>query len=67
MRARLTPAALVAAGLMALVTTATPALELTFADAPLGVVPKDFEAALVRGDGPVVEVVSDSAHNFPVS
>ena len=26
------------------------------------VVPKDFEAALLRGDGPIVEIVSDSAN-----
>ncbi|HTJ07623.1 MAG TPA: ABC transporter permease, partial [Caldimonas sp.] len=32
-----------------------------FAD-PVVVVPKDFEAALLRGDGPVVEVVADSAN-----
>jgi hypothetical protein len=60
MRARLTPAALVAAGLMALVTTATPALELTFADAPLGVVPKDFEPAQTGpGEPGRWEVVED--------
>ena len=29
---------------------------------PVVVVPKDFEAALVRGEGPVVEIVSDSAN-----
>ena len=33
----------------------------TLAD-PVVVVPKDFEAALLRGDAPVVEVVSDSAN-----
>ena len=29
---------------------------------PVMVVPKDFEAALLRGDAPIVEVVSDSAN-----
>ena len=33
----------------------------TFSD-PVVVVPADFEAALVRGDSPVVEIVSDSAN-----
>lgn len=33
----------------------------TFSD-PVVVVPADFEAALVRGDAPVVEIVSDSAN-----
>ena len=33
----------------------------SFSD-PVVVVPKDFEAALLRGDAPVVEVVSDSAN-----
>ena len=32
-----------------------------FAD-PVVVVPTDFEAALLRGDGPVVEIVADSAN-----
>ena len=33
----------------------------TFSD-PVVVVPADFEAALVRGDAPIVEIVSDSAN-----
>ena len=33
----------------------------TFSD-PVLVVPHDFEAALVRGDAPIVEIVSDSAN-----
>ena len=48
------------------VKAAPPAYEQRLRQAQLTdavvVVPKDFEAALLRGDGPIVEIVSDSAN-----